>query len=102
MKLITVDGCSAVIMPQVPPKGCAIEVRVELKDGILDAEGTSIEKSLRELGIRELSGVRTARIYTLSFSGIPAAEARRRAERAVDQLLANPVVHRVAVVVRSA
>ncbi len=72
-----------------------IEVRVELKEGILDAEAESIEKSLRELGIRELRGVRTARIYTLSFGDLSEAEARRQTARAVDQLLANPVVHRV-------
>ncbi|MGI0053787.1 MAG: phosphoribosylformylglycinamidine synthase subunit PurS [Thermoplasmata archaeon] len=78
-----------------------VEVRVELKPGILDAEAESIEKSLRLLGVSDLEGVRTARIYSLSFSGIEPKEARSRAGRAVDQLLANPVVHRVALAVRS-
>jgi phosphoribosylformylglycinamidine synthase PurS subunit len=77
-----------------------VDVRVELKPGILDAEADSIEKSLRLLGLRELASVRTARIYELTFTGVDAAQARALAERAVDRLLANPVIHRVQVTER--
>jgi phosphoribosylformylglycinamidine synthase subunit PurS len=74
-----------------------VEVRVELKPGILDPEAASIEKSLGLLGVPEVTRVATARIYTLEFSGVTAAEAERLAARAVDRLLANPVIHRVAI-----
>jgi phosphoribosylformylglycinamidine synthase PurS subunit len=77
-----------------------IEVRVELKSGVMDAEAESIEKSLRLLGISDLAEVRTARVYVLTFEGIDAPEAQRRAHRAVDQLLANPVIHRVELALR--
>lgn len=77
-----------------------VDVRVELKPGILDAEADSIEKSLRLLGITEIASVRTARVYELTFTGVDSAEARRLAERAVDRLLANPVIHRVQVTER--
>jgi phosphoribosylformylglycinamidine synthase PurS subunit len=72
-----------------------LEVRVELKPGVVDAEAESIEKSLGLLGIPHVQHVSTARVYILSFDGVDATEAHNLAERAVDQLLANPVVHRV-------
>ncbi|EQD28832.1 phosphoribosylformylglycinamidine (FGAM) synthase, PurS subunit [mine drainage metagenome] len=74
-----------------------IEVRVELKPGVADAEAETVERSLGLLGIDGLARVTTARIYGLEFSGIEAVEARRQAEVAVDRLLANPIVHRVTV-----
>jgi phosphoribosylformylglycinamidine synthase PurS subunit len=80
-----------------PPSRVTVEVRVELKPGVFDAEGDGILKSLRLLKIDHLVGVGTARVYRLEFDGIEAAEAERLAARAVDRLLANPVVHRVVV-----
>jgi phosphoribosylformylglycinamidine synthase PurS subunit len=74
-----------------------VEVRVELKAGVLDAEAESVEKSLRLLGIPELAHVSTARIYDLEFEGLTATAARARAQEAVDRLLANPVIHRVTI-----
>jgi phosphoribosylformylglycinamidine synthase PurS subunit len=74
-----------------------IEVRVELKPGVMDAEAESIEKSLGLLGIPSVRHVTTARIYDLEFADVTAADARKLADRAVEQLLANPVIHRVTV-----
>jgi phosphoribosylformylglycinamidine synthase PurS subunit len=82
-------------------RSATVEVRVELKPGILDAEADSIEKSLRLLGVGDLAAVRTARVYVLEFTGVDLSEALVRARRAVDQLLANPVIHRVAIAERS-
>jgi phosphoribosylformylglycinamidine synthase PurS subunit len=79
------------------PSSVRVEVRVELKPGVMDAEAASIEKSLALLGIRGVHSVTTARIYDLEFTGVTTAEARRRAQEAVDRLLANPVIHRVTV-----
>ncbi len=73
------------------------EVRVELKPGILDAEGESIARSLALLGIAGVRRVGTARIYDLEFENVSAPEAERLARDAVDRLLANPVIHRVTV-----
>lgn len=75
----------------------SVEVRVELKPGVLDAEADSVEKSLALLGVSGVTAVRTARVYTLEFVGVDPAEAERRAGLAVDRLLANPVIHRVRV-----
>lgn len=72
-----------------------IEVRVELKANVADAEGESVERSLTLLGIRGVRSVRTATVYEIEFEGITATEARARADEAVERLLANPVIHRV-------
>lgn len=77
--------------------GAAVEVRVELKPGVFDAEADSVARSLKLLGIEGLAEVQTARLYRLTFPGATPDEARTRAERAVERLLANPVVHRVAI-----
>jgi phosphoribosylformylglycinamidine synthase subunit PurS len=81
----------------LPSRSLRLEVRVELKPGVLDAEGESVEKSLGLLGIQGVRRVTTARIYDLEFGDMTAAEAHRRAEEAVDRLLANPVIHRVSI-----
>lgn len=82
---------------EAPPAPVHVEVRVELKPGILDAEGESVAKSLALLGIPSIRRVGTARVYDLEFAGVGRAEAERLAADAVDRLLANPVVHRVSV-----
>jgi phosphoribosylformylglycinamidine synthase PurS subunit len=74
-----------------------VEVRVELKPGILDAEAENVRRALGLLHVDGVRGVEIARVYTLEFAGVSADEARARAERAVDRLLANPVIHRVAI-----
>ena len=78
-----------------------VDVRVQLKTGVFDAEAESIATSLGLLGVDGLASVGTARVYTLTFRGLDPAEAERRARRAVDQLLANPVIHTVELAVRS-
>ncbi len=79
------------------PPPVRVEVRVELKAGILDPEASSVEKALGLLGLASVPRVSTARVYDLAFSGITETEARRLADEAVERLLANPVVHRVTV-----
>ena len=78
-------------------KTVRVEVRVELKPGILDAEAESVQKSLGLLGIRSVARVSMAHVYDIEFGGIDAVEARALAERAVDRLLANPVIHKVTI-----
>lgn len=73
-----------------------IEVRVELKPGVVDAEAESVAKSLALLGLRSLTAVSTARVFVLTFAGLTVAQAENAAREAVDRLLANPVIHRVA------
>lgn len=74
-----------------------IEVRVELKPGVMDPEAETVEKSLALLGIAPVARVTTARVFVLEFPGVERARADALAREAVDRLLANPVIHRVTV-----
>jgi phosphoribosylformylglycinamidine synthase PurS subunit len=74
-----------------------MEVRIELKPGVLDAEAESVEKALGLLGLKSVPHVSTARVFDLEFRGVSDAEARRLSDEAVVRLLANPVIHRVEV-----
>ena len=85
----------------LPERSVRLEVRVELKPGVLDAEAESVQKSLGLLGIEGVRHVTTARIYDLEFHDVTASEAHRRAQESVDRLLANPVIHRVTIRPRS-
>ncbi|MGA7922704.1 MAG: phosphoribosylformylglycinamidine synthase subunit PurS [Thermoplasmata archaeon] len=87
-------------MPESSPS-TVFEVRVELKPGILDAEAENVKKTLSLLGITELNSVGTARLYVLDFGGASPARAEELARRAVDRLLANPVIHYVTITPRS-
>ncbi|MGB6500127.1 MAG: phosphoribosylformylglycinamidine synthase subunit PurS [Thermoplasmata archaeon] len=78
-----------------PPR--RVEIRVELKPGVVDPEAESIQKALSLLGIPAVRRVETARIYDLEFTGVSATEAKRLAGEAVERLLANPVIHRVTI-----
>ncbi len=84
-------------MSTPPKKSVRMEVRIELKPGVVDAEAMSVEKSLALLGLTAVPHVTTARIYDLVFEDVSAPEARRLSDEAVDRLLANPVIHRVSV-----
>jgi len=85
------------VAPTAANAATRIEVRVELKPGVVDAEAESVQKSLGLLGLRSLRGVTTARVYVLEFAGLTTAQAENAAREAVDRLLANPVIHRVAI-----
>jgi phosphoribosylformylglycinamidine synthase PurS subunit len=82
-------------MGRAAARASEIEVRIELKPGVIDAEAESVEKSLGLLGIAPVPHVSTARVFVLRFPGVSGRDARRLAEEAVERLLANPVIHRV-------
>jgi phosphoribosylformylglycinamidine synthase len=77
----------------------AVDVRVVLKKGILDAEAETVRKSLNLLGIG-VSGVETAKVYTLLIESEEEKMAKRVAEEACGKLLANPVINDFEIEVR--
>lgn len=88
-------------MPREPASssssGPRVEIRVSLKPGILDAEAISVKKALELLGVAGLGEVSTSRVYTLEFPGATPGEAEAGAKKAVERLLANPVIHSVSI-----
>lgn len=81
--------------------GTRVEVRVELKPGMVDAEAMATKRALDLLGIEGLESVSLSRTYELDFDGLPGQEALKRAQECVEKLLANPVIHAVSVRLRA-
>ncbi|MDE2293587.1 MAG: phosphoribosylformylglycinamidine synthase subunit PurS [Elusimicrobia bacterium] len=71
------------------PLGPHWRLEVWLKASMTDPVGESVRKAVRDLGLPEPASVRTGTAYLL-FGRL----AKAQAERALERLLANPVVHR--------
>ena len=68
-----------------------VEVRIELKHGVLDAEGETVAKSLNLLGF-PAKKVKTVKVYGITVDAKSEDEAKKIAENASKKLLANPVI----------
>lgn len=67
-------------------------VLVRLKPGILDAQGTSVQRALVGLGFGEVAGVRVGKVVDLDLDGLDPAAARARIDQMCGRLLVNPVI----------
>ncbi|MGO9657756.1 MAG: phosphoribosylformylglycinamidine synthase subunit PurS [Acidimicrobiales bacterium] len=72
-------------------------VEVQLRPGISDPQGATIERALPALGFAGVSGVRAGKAFRLHVEAVGAAEARRVVEELCSRLLANPVIEDTAV-----
>ncbi|MGC8916396.1 MAG: phosphoribosylformylglycinamidine synthase subunit PurS [Thermoanaerobaculum sp.] len=69
-----------------------VEVRVRLKDGVLDPQGEAIRRVLGRLGYGEVRSVRVGKLIFLDVDGDDPEHVRKRVEEACRELLANPVI----------
>jgi len=67
-------------------------VEVQLRPGIADPEGSTIERALPALGFDEVHRVRAGRSFRFEIEAPDEARARARAEELATRLLANPVI----------
>jgi phosphoribosylformylglycinamidine synthase len=67
-------------------------VEVQLRSGIADPEGTTIERALPALGFDEVRHVRAGRSFRFELDAPDEPSARVRAEELAQRLLANPVI----------
>jgi phosphoribosylformylglycinamidine synthase len=67
-------------------------VYVRLKNGVLDPQGMTIQRSLHSLGYDEVSGVRQGKVFEMDLSATDEARARERLEEMSRRLLSNPVI----------
>jgi phosphoribosylformylglycinamidine synthase subunit PurS len=67
-------------------------VLVRLKQGILDAPGTSVRRSLHALGFAEVAELRMGKVIDMDLDIDDPVWARRRLEEMCERLLANPVI----------
>ncbi len=68
-----------------------VHVRVMPRGGLLDPQGQAVEHALTALGFAGVSDVRVGKAIELGIDAASPDEARARAKRMCEQLLANPV-----------
>jgi phosphoribosylformylglycinamidine synthase subunit PurS len=67
-------------------------VEVQLRPGIADPEGATIERALPALGFDGVAHVRAGRSFSFEVSAPDESAARTKATELADRLLANPVI----------
>ena len=72
-------------------------VEVQLRPGIADPQGATIERALPALGFSGVSGVRAGKAFRLHVTAAGPGEAREVAEALSARLLANPVIEEATV-----
>lgn len=66
-------------------------VYVRFKQGVLDPEGVTIQKSLAIMGYDKTKSVKTGKFFEIELSD-DSAEARRQVQDMSEKALANPVI----------
>jgi len=78
------------------------DVRVELKPGVADPEGTNTKKALELLGFQGVKGVKSIHAFAIDLDVASEAEARTRVEEMCKRLLVNPVIHDYRITIQKA
>ncbi len=74
-------------------------VEVQLRAGIADPEGATIERALPALGVAGVSAVRAGKSFRFDVDAADRDEAESRARVVAERLLANPVIEESSVTV---
>ena len=77
----------------------AVLVDVQLRDGIADPAGVTVERSLPALGYQGISGVTVGKTVRFRIEAVDEKEARAVAEDLCATFLANPVIEDAVVTV---
>ena len=76
-----------------------IDIRIELKKGVADPDGSNTMKTLESLGFKGIRSVKSVKTFVMDLD-MPAEEAKKAGEEYCRRLLANPVVQSYSVTVR--
>ncbi len=66
------------------------QVYITPKEGILDPEGLTVGKALKNLGIKNVTDVRMGKYIEIALPGVPRKRAEKITTEACDRLLVNP------------
>jgi phosphoribosylformylglycinamidine synthase len=76
----------------------SIEVEISLKNGMLNPEASTIERSLDLLGY-EVNNTQTVDIIKFQIEGNSSEEVRNEVDDMCQRLLCNPVIHNYKIIV---
>ena len=69
-----------------------LRVLIRLKPGIMDVQGTAVQRALHGLGFSELTALRIGKVVEMDLEVASIEGARARAEDMCRKLLSNPVL----------
>jgi len=69
------------------------KVKIQLKKGISDPEGTNTLKALHLLGFKDVKDAKTIRTFDLLIDGENKNKVKMHVEQMCQRLLTNPVIH---------
>ncbi len=76
------------------------EVFIELKEGVMDAEGEAVKKALRLLGFKKVRRVSSVKVYRIEIDTKNKEEAEREVKEMCEKLLANPVIQNYKIILK--
>lgn len=82
--------------------GFEARVEVQLRPGIADPQGATIERALPALGFSGVSGVRAGKAFRLSVEAPDAQAAEQLVQQLCARLLANPVIEDASITIKPA
>ena len=68
------------------------EIHVTLRDGVLDPQGTTLNRSLENIGYKGLKEVRMGKLIQLTLDLNDKQKAKELVEELCQKVLANPVI----------
>jgi phosphoribosylformylglycinamidine synthase len=74
---------------------------ITLKDGVLDPQGKAIGHALNTLGFGEVGEVRQGKVIDIELGESDSAKARARAKEMCEALLANTVIEKYEIELKS-
>jgi phosphoribosylformylglycinamidine synthase len=77
-----------------------VEVFVQLKEGMLDPQGKTLEHALESLGYTGVDGVRVGKWITFEIEGEGREAIERQVGEMCERLLANTVIERYTFILR--
>ena len=75
----------------------SVAVEVQLREGVADPQGATIERSLPHLGFDGVGDVRVGKCIRFTIDSEDEASARREIDELCARFLANPVIERTEV-----
>jgi len=70
----------------------SVSIYVNLKKGVLDAQGAATNNALQSLGFNEVQDVRIGKCINLKMDGEDREAVSKRVDDMCDKLLSNPVI----------